>query len=97
MSAELALKFLGAEEDTKKPGKTKIILFLEQTELKAISDILVKNWADIEPGLTGDTQVLPKEVTKSIQKALAETGKPGDVALFGRMMASLPTVNAGRC
>ncbi|MBE9140792.1 type I-E CRISPR-associated protein Cas7/Cse4/CasC [Nodosilinea sp. LEGE 07088] len=28
-----------------------------------------------------------------IEKALVETGKPGDVALFGRMMASLPTVN----
>jgi len=92
-SAKLALKFLGAEEDSQKPRKTKTILFLGQTELKAISNILVKNWADIEPGLTGDKQELPKKVTNAIEKALVETGKPGDVALFGRMMASLPTVN----
>ncbi|NCJ05359.1 type I-E CRISPR-associated protein Cas7/Cse4/CasC [Synechococcales cyanobacterium C] len=92
-AAKLALKFLGAEEDPKKPGKTKTILFLGQTELAAIANILVNNWADIEPSLTGDKHELPKEITKAIQKALVETGKPGDVALFGRMMASLPTVN----
>jgi CRISPR system Cascade subunit CasC len=74
-------------------GKATTIVFLGQTELAAIAHILVNNWADIEPGLTGDKQELPKEITKAIQKALVETGKPGDVALFGRMMASLPTVN----
>lgn len=74
-------------------GKATTIVFLGQTELAAIANILVNNWADIEPGLTGDKHELPKEITKAIQKALVETGKPGDVALFGRMMASLPTVN----
>jgi CRISPR system Cascade subunit CasC len=74
-------------------GKATTIVFLGQTELAAISNILVKNWHTISPGLTGDNQELPKEITKAIQKALVETGKPGDVALFGRMMASLPTVN----
>lgn len=74
-------------------GKATTIVFLGQTELAAIANILVNNWADIEPGLTGDRHELPKEITKAIQKALVETGKPGDVALFGRMMASLPTVN----
>ncbi|MCH9055146.1 type I-E CRISPR-associated protein Cas7/Cse4/CasC [Parathermosynechococcus lividus] len=93
LAAKLALKFLGAEEDPKKPSKTKTILFLGQTELAAIANILVNNWADIQPGLAGDKPELPKEITKAIEKALVETGKPGDVALFGRMMASLPTVN----
>lgn len=74
-------------------GKATTIVFLGQTELAAIAHILVNNWADIEPGLTGDKHELPKEITKAIVKALVETGKPGDVALFGRMMASLPTVN----
>jgi len=36
---------------------------------------------------------LPQKIAKAIEKALVDTGKPGDVALFGRMMASLPTVN----
>lgn len=74
-------------------GKATTIVFLGQTELAAISNILVSNWAMIEPGLTGDKPELPKEIIKAIQKGLIETGKPGDVALFGRMMASLPTVN----
>jgi CRISPR system Cascade subunit CasC len=74
-------------------GKATTIVFLGQTELAAIANILVNNWTNLEPGLTGDKQELPKEITKAIQKALVDTGKPGDVALFGRMMASLPTVN----
>jgi CRISPR system Cascade subunit CasC len=74
-------------------GKSTTIVFLGQTELAAIADILVKNWADIEPELAGEKPALPKEITKAIVKALVDSGKPGDVALFGRMMASLPTIN----
>lgn len=74
-------------------GKATTIVFLGQTELAAIANILTSNWATLEPELTGDKPTLPKDMIKAIQKALIETGKPGDVALFGRMMASLPTVN----
>ncbi|MDG2991562.1 type I-E CRISPR-associated protein Cas7/Cse4/CasC [Candidatus Synechococcus calcipolaris G9] len=77
-------------------GKATTIVFLGQTELAAIANILVSNWAAIEPSLAGDKPELPKKdpnIAKVIEKALVETGKPGDVALFGRMMASLPTVN----
>jgi CRISPR system Cascade subunit CasC len=77
-------------------GKATTIVFLGRTEIAAIAHILVSNWSSIEPGLTGDTPALPKKdpnLPKVIEKALVETGKPGDVALFGRMMASLPTVN----
>ncbi|MBD2425430.1 type I-E CRISPR-associated protein Cas7/Cse4/CasC [Phormidium sp. FACHB-1136] len=74
-------------------GKATTIVFLGQTELAAIANVLGNNWVTIEPGLIGEKPELPKEITKTIQKALVETGKPGDVALFGRMMASLPTVN----
>jgi CRISPR system Cascade subunit CasC len=77
-------------------GKATTIVFLGRTEIAAIAHILVNNWSTIEPGLTGDTPALPKKdpnLPKVIEKALVETGKPGDVALFGRMMASLPTVN----
>jgi CRISPR system Cascade subunit CasC len=74
-------------------GKATTIVFLGQTELAAIATILTRNWATLEPELTGDNPTLPKDIIKAIPKALIETGKPGDVALFGRMMASLPTVN----
>ena len=74
-------------------GKATTIVFLGQTELAAIANILTSNWATLEPELTSDKPTLPKDMIKAIQKALIETGKPGDVALFGRMMASLPTVN----
>ncbi|MDB9524388.1 type I-E CRISPR-associated protein Cas7/Cse4/CasC [Oscillatoria sp. CS-180] len=96
IAAKLALGVLGAEEDPKSPGKTKTILFLGQTEIEAIANILITNWEVIAPGLTGDTPALPKKdpnIPKVIEKSLATTGKPGDVALFGRMMASLPSVN----
>jgi CRISPR system Cascade subunit CasC len=77
-------------------GRATTIVFLGRTEIAAIANILVKNWNEIEPGLTGDKPELPKKdpnLPKVIEKALVDTGKPGDVALFGRMMASLPTVN----
>jgi CRISPR system Cascade subunit CasC len=93
IAAKLALKFLGAEEDPKKPGKTKTILFLGQTEIEAIANILITNWEAIAPELSSDKSEIPENITKAIKKSLATTGKPGDVALFGRMMASLPTVN----
>lgn len=74
-------------------GKATTIVFLGKTELAAIANILVSNWADLEPELSKEKPALPKDIIKAIVKALIDTGKPGDVALFGRMMASLPTVN----
>jgi CRISPR system Cascade subunit CasC len=74
-------------------GKATTIVFLGQTELAAIANILIRNWESVEPEIMSDKPTLPKEIEKAIVKALVETGKPGDVALFGRMMASLPTVN----
>lgn len=77
-------------------GKATTIIFLGRTEIAAIANILTSNWAAIEPGLAGETPALPTKdpnLAKVMEKALVETGKPGDVALFGRMMASLPTVN----
>lgn len=94
-AAKLALEVLGAKFEGDKV-ESKTILFLGKTEVAAIANILIKNWAVIEPGLTGDKPELPKKdpnIGKVIEKALVTGGKPGDVALFGRMMASLPTVN----
>lgn len=91
-AAKKALEVLGAKIEGEKV-ESKTILFLGKTEIEAIATILIKNWSAIEPGLASDTPTLPKDIEKAIEKALKDTGKPGDVALFGRMMASLPTVN----
>lgn len=94
--AKLALAVLGAKIEGDGVVKSKTILFLGRTEIAAIADILIKNWSAIEPSLQEKEPSLPTKdpnVPKLIEKALTDTGKPGDVALFGRMMASLPTVN----
>lgn len=93
--AKLALEGLGAKFEADKI-ESKTILFLGRTEIAAIADILIKNWAKIEPELQSKEPKLPAKdpnIPKVIEKALVDTGKPGDIALFGRMMASLPTVN----
>jgi CRISPR system Cascade subunit CasC len=96
IAAKLALAVLGAKIEKDGDVKSKTILFLGRTEIAAIADILTKNWSAIEPSLQAKEPSLPikdPNVPKLIEKALTDTGKPGDVALFGRMMASLPTVN----
>jgi CRISPR system Cascade subunit CasC len=94
-TAKLALEVLGAKIEGDKV-ESKTILFLGRTEIEAVANILVKNWEAIAPGLAGDKPALPAKdpnIPKVIEKALADSNKPGDVALFGRMMAALPTVN----
>ncbi len=92
IAAKLGLAVLGAEiEENKVESKT--ILFLGRTEIETIAKILVSNWDSIEPGLQGNIPTLPKEISKVIEKTLAASNKPGDIALFGRMMAALPIVN----
>jgi CRISPR system Cascade subunit CasC len=95
LAAKLALEVLGAKIEGDKV-ESKTILFLGTTEIEAVADILIKNWDVIATGLKGDKPALPAKdpnIPKVIEKALAESNKPGDVALFGRMMAALPTVN----
>jgi CRISPR system Cascade subunit CasC len=95
IAAKLALTHLGAKfEGDELTSKT--ILFLGKTEIAAIAGILTKNWSVIDPEISGKDPKLPAKdpnIAKVIEKALVESGKPGDVALFGRMMASLPAVN----
>ncbi|NJK59593.1 MAG: type I-E CRISPR-associated protein Cas7/Cse4/CasC [Oscillatoriales cyanobacterium SM2_1_8] len=92
IAAKLALEKLGAKIEGEKV-ESNTILFLGRTEIAAIADLLSKNWSDLAPKLHGDKPELPKDLGNAIEKALRSGGKPGDVALFGRMMAALPTVN----
>lgn len=95
IAAKLALESLGAKfKDGKIESDT--ILFLGDTEIQTIAAIIVKYWDEIESGLSGDKPALPTKepnLSKLIEKSLATGSKPGDVALFGRMMASLPTIS----
>lgn len=94
-AAKLSLEVLGAKFEGEKI-ESKTILFLGKTEIEAIADILVKNWTSIEPALAEKEPTLPKKdpnIAKIIEKTLKDSTKLGDVALFGRMMASLPTIN----
>jgi CRISPR system Cascade subunit CasC len=92
MAARLALE-QGLKLKFNDKNEATTIVFLGKTELDAIAEILIKNWSAIESGLREEKPKLPQKIAKAIEKALVDTGKPGDVALFGRMMASLPTVN----
>lgn len=95
IAAKLALESLGAKfKDGKIESDT--ILFLGDTEIQTIAAIIVKHWHEMESGLLGDKPALPTKepnLSKVIEKSLAAGSKPGDVALFGRMMASLPTIS----
>lgn len=90
--AKLGLGVFGVKFEAGKP-ETNMILFLGQTEIDAIAALLAERRAEVEEAASSKNPALPKELVKGIEKLLADRGKPGDVALFGRMMASLPTLN----
>jgi CRISPR system Cascade subunit CasC len=73
--------------------ESKTILFLGRTEIDSLAALVQESRAEIEVGMTGKTKVLPEAFKKGIEKLLIQQAKPGDIALFGRMMASLPTIN----
>lgn len=94
--AELAARqLLAALKVEFKEGsvESKTILFLGRTEIEAMAALTKENWSEISESLNGKTKSLPKGFEKGLEKLLIQQAKPGDVALFGRMMASLPTLN----
>ncbi len=90
--AKLGLGVFGVKFEADKP-ETNMILFLGQTEIDALAALLAERRAEVEEAASAKTPALPKDLVKGIEKLLADRGKPGDVALFGRMMAALPTLN----
>lgn len=69
---------------------TNVLIFLSQSELKALIDQLVEKW-DL---ILNDEKMSPiAEIAKELFKSLKDrTGAP-DIALFGRMLASKPELN----
>jgi len=92
---EVALAAAGLK--LKDDGKTEYLLFLGEGEVDAFADLVEQYWEELPVG--GDKKSkkdakasLPSEIVKKA-KALLDGGKAVDVALFGRMLADLPSVN----
>lgn len=96
IEAALAAAGLKLKED----GKTEVLLFLGEGEINALVDLIKTHWDELIPVASGaekkskkDAKAsAPAEVVKKA-KALLDGGKAVDVALFGRMLADMPSVN----
>lgn len=92
---EVALAAAGLK--LKDDGKTEYLLFLGEGEISAFTSLIEQHWNELPIG--GDKKSkkdakasLPAEIVKKA-KALLDGGKAVDVALFGRMLADMPSVN----
>ena len=92
---EVALAAAGLK--VKDDGKTEYLLFLGEGEVSAFAALIEQHWDELPVG--GDKKSkkdakasLPADIVKKA-KALLDGGKAVDVALFGRMLADLPSVN----
>jgi CRISPR system Cascade subunit CasC len=96
IEAALAAAGLKLKDD----GKTEVLLFLGEGEINALVDLIKTHWDELTPANAGaekkskkDAKAsAPPEVVKKA-KALLNGGKAVDVALFGRMLADMPSVN----
>ncbi len=80
-----------AAESTDKAEKGDTILFLGNTEVQSIVHFLKANWQKVEADISVKEPALSKEIVDGIKATVEVKNKPGDVALFGRMMANLPS------
>lgn len=92
---EVALSAAGLK--LKDDGKTEYLLFLGEGEITAFAELIEQYWDELPVG--GDKKGkkdakagLPPEIVKRA-KTLLDGGKAVDVALFGRMLADLPSAN----
>jgi CRISPR system Cascade subunit CasC len=81
----------GAESSDKADEKGDTILFLGNTEVQSIVHFLKANWQKVEADISVKEPALSKEIVDGIKATVEVKNKPGDVALFGRMMANLPS------
>lgn len=96
-AAKIESVLAGAGLKLKDDGKTEYLLFLGEGEVAALAALIDQHWDDIvvssekkskKDAKAGGSVDLVKQV-----KALMNGGKAVDVALFGRMLADLPSVN----
>lgn len=78
-------------EDQSDSNKGDTNLFLGNTEVDAIVKFILSNWQQIEQDISAKTPAFSSEIIKGFKNIIDTKLKPGDVALFGRMMANLPS------
>lgn len=95
--AKIEAALLAAGLAVKDDGKTEYLLFLGEGEVNAFADLIVTHWGDLTVG--GDKKAkkdakagAPPAVVKRAE-AILNGGQAVDVALFGRMLADLPSAN----
>jgi CRISPR system Cascade subunit CasC len=96
IKAALASAGLQLKED----DKTEYLLFLGQGEIAAFAQLIDKHWDELATALAPDAKKSKKEAKASLPpalvkeaKALLNGQKAVDVAMFGRMLADMPSVN----
>lgn len=96
-AAKVEALLAGAGLKLKEDGKTEYLLFLGDGEIASLADLIDRHWDEVtvstekkskKDAKAGASSNLVKQV-----KALMNGGKAVDVALFGRMLADLPSVN----
>lgn len=77
-----------------KDGKSEYLLFLGESELDGLAEMVEQYWDELtfESGKKSKKEAKNSEVVKKAQMLL-NGGKAVDVALFGRMLADLPAAN----
>lgn len=81
----------------KDDGKTEYLLFLGEQEIAGFAALISEHWDVLGAGTDKKSKkdakaAIPADIIKQA-KALLDGGKAVDVALFGRMLADLPSVN----
>jgi len=84
----------------KEDFKTEYLLFLGNTEISSLAEVIDKHWNELASVAPKGEKKSKKEAKASAPpvvvrkvKALLDGGKAVDIALFGRMLADLPEVN----
>ncbi len=96
-AAKVEAVLAGAGLKLKEDGKTEYLLFLGEGEIAALAVLIQQHWDELtvqaEKKSKKESKAgVPPEIGKKV-KTLLDGGKAVDVALFGRMLADLPSVN----
>ena len=96
-AAKVEAVLAGSGIKLKDDGKTEYLLFLGDGEVSALAALIDEQWHEIAANTEKKSKKDAKasasqEISKKV-KALMNGGKAVDVALFGRMLADMPSVN----
>lgn len=90
----------GAGLKLKEDGKTEYLLFLGQGEIQGLAQLIHDHWDLLGAPAASEGKKTKKEAKASVPqevvgeaKAMLDGKKAVDVALFGRMLADMPSVN----